>query len=118
MIVNLLSLAGYRLASVSRAYPISISRSLGSNPVPPKGFGKHTDENADWLDAVASFRDWTATEIDSRESAVRGSVYTLRRINNDRCGFSRLSKIAHARINVMDFPNLKTGSGSTKLRCD
>src|SRR5271169_888242 len=27
----------------------------------------------------------------------RGSVYTLRSINNDRCGISRLSKIAHMR---------------------
>jgi hypothetical protein len=52
---------------------------------------------ADWLDVVACRFpcDWTATENDSYESAVRGSVYTLRRLNNDRWGFSRLSNIAH-----------------------
>jgi hypothetical protein len=54
-------------------------------------------KNADWLDVVACRFpcDSTATENDSCESAVRSSVYTLRRLNNDRWVFSRLSKIAH-----------------------
>src|SRR5271169_1875608 len=36
-----------------------------------------------------------ATSESQPRISVRSSVYTLRRINNDRCGLSRLSKIAH-----------------------
>ena len=36
---------------------------------------------------------------ESCESAFAAPYDTLRSINNDRCGLSRLSKIAHMRVN-------------------
>jgi hypothetical protein len=56
-------------------------------------------EHADRLDVVAALRvartPTAATQKSKLRIGVRGSVYTLRRINNDRCELSRLSKIAH-----------------------
>src|SRR5208282_2554304 len=78
----------------------SIARLLGSNRVPPQGFAAYTRmKNADSLDVVAALcvdRTPNRSLLESElRIGVRGSVYILRRIKNDRCGLSRLSKIAH-----------------------
>jgi len=56
-------------------------------------------KNADWLDVVAALcldRTWKRSHLESKlRISIRSSVYTLRESKNDRCGLSRLSKIAH-----------------------
>ena len=65
------------------------------------GSGLHTDEECR-LAGCGRFADVIKTRPGATQErelriSVRGSVYTLRRIKNDRCWLSRLSKIAHMR---------------------
>jgi hypothetical protein len=58
-------------------------------------------KNADWLDVIArgdSIVIGVRSDLESElRISIRGSIYTLRRIQNDRSLHSRLSKIAHTR---------------------
>ena len=57
---------------------------------------------------------YAATRESELRISVRGSVYTLRRIKNDRCELSRLSKIAHLlRANIALVP--PTGSNQRRF---
>jgi hypothetical protein len=99
MILTFLLVRANPLIRLRCCRDFEVRERLGSNRARRRFALDTRMKNADWLDVIARVTltviGAAATWNKSCEISVRGSVYTLRRLENDRCRFSRLSKIAH-----------------------